>query len=343
MEEIRFVCPQCNSSLIQKDNTLVCSGCNAAWQIVDGVVKLSRSPSYWSILPVEDMKGFLQDVKIKGWKDAIVSSKNPRIKDLYLFTDCPSRADGTFYLSLTSESRVLDLGPGWGSYTFALSPRVESVVAADSSLESLEFISLRAKQDGIENIAPVHIEPLDQGKLPFEERSFDVVVMNGVLEWVGSYLKGGDPLKIQQKCLKEVGRVLKETGELWIGIENRFGLKYLQGEPDDHLRYYSSKKSVSYTTVVPRIIANMMTQKALGIPYRTYTHSLWGLKRLLKKAGFKEIEFYYPLEGYRAVSAKIYPIQSQEVRSKIRERIRPFSLFGLEPALCNNFFVLARK
>ena len=189
----------------------------------------------------------------------------------------------------------------------------------------------------------MQIEPLDHGKLPFAEKSFDVVIMNGVLEWVGSYLKTGDPLNIQQKCLKEVRRVLKEAGELWIGIENRFGLKYLQGEPDDHLRYYSPKKPVSYTTVVPRIIANLMTQKALGIPYRTYTHSFWGLKRLLKRAGFKEAEFYYPLEGYRAVAAKIYPVQSREVRAKIRERIKPFSLFGLEPALCNTFFVLARR
>jgi SAM-dependent methyltransferase len=345
---MKYVCPQCQTLLIARDDKFFCSKCSKEWRIVNGVLKLSGSPSYWGLLPAEVMRVFLKQVRARGWRDAILSSAYPEIKGLYAFTDCPSRADGAFYLSLTPRARVLDLGSGWGSYTFALSPRVKEVVAADTSLESLEFISLRARQDNRNNITAVQIEPLDYGKIPFADNSFDAVIMNGVLEWVGSYLKKGDPLKIQEKCLKEVRRVLKPGGEAWIGIENRFGLRYLLGAQDDHLKYYSSKK-IAYTTLFPRLMAGLITKISLGIPYRTYTHSLWGYRRLLKRAGFKTTEFYFPEQDYRAASSRIYPVQSGQVRKSLKNRMRKpawlklLSLLRLEPALCDSYFILLRS
>ncbi|PIS30445.1 hypothetical protein COT42_03075 [Candidatus Saganbacteria bacterium CG08_land_8_20_14_0_20_45_16] len=311
-----------------------------------GVLKYSLSPSYWSLLSQDVMKSFLAEVKTKGWQKAISTSSNPKIKALYLFTDSPSRADGTFYLSLNDQSRVLDLGSGWGSYTFALSPRVKEVVAADANLESLEFIALRARQDNCCNISAVQIEPLDFAKLPFVDGIFDAVIMNGVLEWVGSHLKKGDPLKIQQNCLKEVSRVLKPGGKIWLGTENRFGLRYFLGAPDDHLKYYS-EQGIAYTTLVPRFIASLITKKKLGQPYRTYTHSLAGLKRLLGKAGFSNLEFYYPDPDYRSVSPKIFPIISSEVSANITKRQPVWFKVITFPikrfVFCDSFFVAARR
>jgi len=285
----------------------------------------------------------------KGWREAMLTSSNPKIKDLYLFTDCPSRADGSFYLSLTRESSVLDLGSGLGSYTFALSPRVKEIMAADTNFESLRFISLRARQDGRKNITAAQIEPLDYGRLPFADKSFDAVIMNGVLEWVGAFLKRGDPLKIQQKCLTEVRRTLKPGGEVWIGIENRFGLRYFMGTPDDHLTYYSKEKKTAYTSLLPRFIASWITSRRLGRPYRTYTHSLWGLKRLLRRAGFAEMEFFFPEDDYRSISTKIIPLDSVEIRKIIAQRM-PNKLIGrvvaalkLETALCDSYFIVARE
>jgi SAM-dependent methyltransferase len=308
----------------------------------------------WSLVPAAEMSTFLAAVEKQGWKKAILESTNPQIKSLYLFTDCPSRADGTFYLSLNSTSRVLDLGAGWGSYTFALSPRVSRVVAADSDQNSLAFIAARAKQDGRQNVETVLIEPLERARLPFADGAFDGVILNGVLEWVGSQSTTGDPLKLQVNCLKEIKRILAPGGELWIGIENRFGLSYLTGAPDDHLRYYSSQQllgsqGIAFTTIVPRFVADWITRKKLGRPYRTYTHSLAGYKRLLARAGFRATEFYFPEQGYRAASTKIYPLDCQELKTWMRKKIKhPFwqqlvSFLGLEPKLCDSYFILARR
>lgn len=314
-----------------------------------GVDQLSETPSDWSLVPADAMNGLIAEAKAKGWKRAIKESADIDIQSLYDFTDSPARVDGTFYLPLNKESRVLDLGSGLGSYTFALAPRVGQVVAADSNFDSLRFISLRAGQDKQANVSAVQIEPLDRGRLPFGGASFDAVIMNGVLEWVGSYLKEGDPLQLQRRCLQEVKRILRPGGAAWIGIENRFGLRYLLGAPDDHLSYYNKDKKIAYTTLMPRILASLVTGRQLGRPYRTYTHSLWGYRRLLASAGFQQLEFFYPENDYRAISTKIYPLDSQEVILNIRQRMSVnkwlglLSLFKLERALCDSYFIIAGR
>lgn len=349
MNNIQYLCPKCNNLIGQITINTTCQKCGNPINFYNGALKLSNQTSYWNVLSPDLMEKLLDDSKKHGWKDAILKSDSQDIKDQYLFTDCPSRADGTFYMPIGKNSTILDLGSGFGSYTFAISPRVGSVIAADSNLESLEFISLRAKQENKKNIQTVFIKPLDYGKILFDDAQFDGIIMNGVLEWVGSFLKKGDPLKMQKKCLKEVFRILKPGGSVFIGIENRFGLRYFEGERDDHLKYYALDKKISYTTLLPRFIASIITRKHLGIPYRTYTHSLFGLKRLLNRSGFKKTEFYFPVSDYRAVTTKIFPIECNETKQDIQRRIsnkylsKIVNFLKLEKTLCDSYFVIAHK
>lgn len=316
-----FICLFCSSPLTQKENSLLCSRCGKKWEFVNGIAKFGEHTEPWSLLSEEEERDLLTHAESIGWAEAIKTSTFPDVRSLYEWADCPTRADATFYLPLNEKSHVLDLGSGWGSFTFALAPRVRQVVAADVNLQSLKLIRLRAIQDKIENVTPVLIAPLDFGKLPFADSSFDAVIMNGVLEWVGSHSKIGDPLRKQKNALSEVKRILKKGGGVLIGIENRFGLKYFFGAPDDHLRYYSSK-NISYTMLLPRIIASWITKRQIGIPYRTYTHSLNGYRFLLKRAGYREIEFYFPDPDYRAVTTQIYPLKTKELKKVLWSKIR---------------------
>ncbi len=295
------------------------------------------------------MSIFLAEAENKGWKKAITESSEPKIRELYLWTDNPSRSDISYYLPLEEGSSVLDLGSGWGSYTFPLSRRVKTIVAADSCLESLKFIDLRARQENITNILPVHMDPMDYGRIPFNDNVFDAVIMNGVLEWVGSYSKKGNPRKMQQKCLSEASRVLKRGGKLVIGMENRFGFKYVLGAPDDHLIYYSHDKKISYTTILPRVIANIITKMRLGVSYRTYTHSMNGHIKMLRSSGFDKIEFYYPEDGYRAVNTRIIPIPSLSAERAMMKRYGNNLLFRFLAAImgkhyfCDSFFIIGER
>jgi ubiquinone/menaquinone biosynthesis C-methylase UbiE len=346
---ISFICKECSAGLLPSSGSYVCKACSKEYKVQAMVAMLGSSGSYWEIIPQNQMTAFLDEVKRLGWKDAINYSSDQKIREQYLWTECPSRADGTYYLPISSKSTVLDLGSGWGSYTFPLSKRAGTVVSADSCLESLKFISLRAAQDNIENILAAHIDPLDFGKLPFGDGQFDCVIMNGVLEWVGSFLKKGDPKHIQERCLKEVNRVLKPGGTLFIGMENRFGFKYLLGAPDDHLLYYSPDKKIAYTSLFPRFIANIVTKTQLGISYRTYTHSISGHTRMLKQAGFRKLDFYYPENGYRSVNTNIIPIPSPSADRAMTERYGNNAVFKLLGAIkgkhyfCDSFFIIGEK
>lgn len=315
----------------------------------DGITDLSTKGTYWEIVPKDQMESTLKQMKEIGWLQAIKTSEFPKIRDLYLWANCPSRSDGSYYLPLSKDSVVLDLGSGWGSYTFPISSRVKFVVASDSCMESLQFIALRARQDGIDNIQAVHIDPLDFGKLPFASNQFDSVIMNGVLEWVGSYLKKDDPKKYQEKCLKQVFNILKPGGTVYIGIENRYGMQYFLGAADDHLLHYSAEKKVAYTSILPRFIANLISKKNLGIPYRTYTHSLSAYKKMLRKAGFNKTTFYYPESGYRAADTRIIPINSCETKRSMANKygknrlFKIVSFFRLESFFCDSYFIIAEK
>ena len=102
----------------------------------------------------------------------------------YIFDE--SRTDWHFYISLSSNSNVLDIGTGWGAISVSLGRNCGKIFAADCTLESLEFLNIRAKQEGLRNLRAVRLNPLDYPLFPFSNSFFDLVVLNGILEWVGN-------------------------------------------------------------------------------------------------------------------------------------------------------------
>jgi GT2 family glycosyltransferase len=110
------------------------------------------------------------------------------------------------------------------------------------------------------------------------EGRYDVVTLIGVLEYSRAFLQGKDPVAT---ALRLARSFLKDDGILLVAIENKLGLKYLAGAPEDHL----------------------------GVPFYG-VHGLYGehtpvtfgqreLKSLLLKAGFDSTGFYYPFPDYK--------------------------------------------
>jgi len=62
--------------------------------------------------------------------------------------------------------------------------------------------------------------------------AYDVVVIMGVLEYVGH---GSPDASIYAGFLERAASLLRPGGTLVLGIENRLGVKYLVGAPEDHL------------------------------------------------------------------------------------------------------------
>ncbi|HDZ76843.1 MAG TPA: methyltransferase domain-containing protein [Candidatus Omnitrophica bacterium] len=208
--------------------------------------------------------------------------------------------------------RVLDAGSMWGGLTLPVAQYAKEVFALDKTVETLSFLDIRARQMGYENIYPI-ASTLD--KLPFKDGYFDLVILNGVLEWVAfrqnlilekqwnaksKAIKKYEqsPEQMQINVLKELRRVTKPEGYLFLAIENRVGYQYLTGYPDDHV-------NIKFVTFLPRFLADIITKIKRGFSYRTYVYSSIGYKNILQKSGYKKLKFYGAFAHYIAPYAVI--------------------------------------
>ena len=174
----------------------------------------------------------------------------------------PFRKDGT----------CLEIGSGCGALTGLLCERVRKVT-------SVELSKRRADINFARNHEKENLEIMvgNQNDMVFPEK-FDYIVLNGVFEYAMSFTAGERPYK---DFLSYIAGFLKEDGILLIAIENRLGLKYFAGAPEDHtdaymdgLKGYPGNESV-----------------------RTFSKSEW--VELMHTCGLKHYKFYYPYPDYK--------------------------------------------
>lgn len=137
----------------------------------------------------------------------------------------PARANVLRCLDLPPDARVLEVGAGCG----AISRYLGETCAAVDSLEpvAVRAAAARARTRDLPGVE-VLIGELDD--VPAEP-TYDVVVVVGVLEYVGGGRPDRDPYL---DFLAQVAARLVDGGTLVLAIENRLGVKYLAGAPEDH-------------------------------------------------------------------------------------------------------------
>jgi cyclopropane fatty-acyl-phospholipid synthase-like methyltransferase len=106
--------------------------------------------------------------------------------------------------------RVLDMGCGWGTLTFAMAPRAREVIGVDFSRRSVEICEEGREARGLEN---VRFLCRDAGDTGLEEESFDLAVAADLLE----HLYPEDT----ERVIGEAFRVLRPGGRFSIWTPNR--------------------------------------------------------------------------------------------------------------------------
>lgn len=188
----------------------------------------------------------------------------------YYLSSARSNLVRPFEKHLLSGNVVLELGCGCGAITRYLGEVAKTVVAVEGSEERGSVAAERCAD--LDNVNVV-IEKIQD--LPETIGKFDVVTLIGVLEYSGKY--GLSPVQM----LKHARKFLDRNGVLILAIENRLGLKYFSGVPEDHL-------------AMPWI--------GITDGYRKDGVSTWSRKELitfLVEAGFKSCKQFIPIPDYK--------------------------------------------
>lgn len=272
---------------------------------------------YWGNLPREQMADIVDHAERHGFEDAC-RHVIPEYVQAHLKT--PGRDDGRFFLPIGPTARVLDLGCMWGALTLSLARYAGQVVGIDQTREVLELAAIRGRDQNLNNLIFLGGEAT---RLPVDDKQFDVVILNGVLEWIGledPYVceihwgkkqaitdsASRSPRELQVACLKEVFRVLKPGGTLYLAIENRYSFMYFAGRPDDH-------SGLRFNSLMPRAVADRYSRMRLGQPYRAYTYSRAGLAALLSEAGLRHVGTHTGMNSY-AEPLAIFPLTTPMLR-----------------------------
>jgi len=178
-------------------------------------------------------------------------------------------------LDLKSKINVLELGSGCGAITRYLGENFESVDSVEGSL-----LRARITRERCRDLDNVRVFCSDIKQLEFENK-YDVVTLIGVLEYSSVYFandKKENPFRLVLELAKSA---LKPTGILIIAIENKIGLKYWSGCPEDH---------------TGQIYDGIHGYPVDGTPM---TFSKKEIGNFLNEVGFGDLNYYYCFPDYK--------------------------------------------
>lgn len=214
----------------------------------------------------------------------------------------PERHNLLSWYSFKKGSSILEIGAGCGAVTGVFLKKDLDVTCVELTKRRADIIRERFKEEKNLVVLDGNIEKKNIKK------KFDYVTLIGVLEYSGKYGEGKDPYL---EMIKKAKSYLKSNGVLIVAIENRFGLKYWRGAPEDH--------------------TNILFDSLEGYPenHGVRTFGKKELTDLFLSSGFKEknISFYYPLPDYKfcyeIFSDEYLPSEEHPVSSNIYPSYHP--------------------
>ncbi len=183
-----------------------------------------------------------------------------------------TRANVLRAFEFSGVQRVLEVGAGCG----AMSRYLAEQCAVVDALEPVPSRSAVAAQR-LRDVPGARVFTGELSDLP-DEPSYDLVVVIGVLEYVGG---GGADEEPYLRFLDEIRRRLLPGGNLLLAIENKLGVKYLAGSPEDH-----SDRPFDSVEGYP-----------LPAPARTFDRD--ALAGLFRRAGFPSSTFFSAFPDYK--------------------------------------------
>lgn len=170
------------------------------------------------------------------------------------------------------DADVLEIGCGMGAITELLCKKCSNVTAVELSKRRATATYLRCRAYENLEIIVGNLNDIEFNK------KYDYITLIGVLEYQNNYTASENPFK---DFLVKIKKLLKPDGKLLIAIENKYGLKYWCGAPEDHSGIpFDGINDYKYSNIA-----------------RTFSKKQ--LENIIKQSGFDKTFFYYPLPDYK--------------------------------------------
>ena len=324
------VCVQCDKTLLNDLVRMECPACGAYWPINHGIPSYASATYYGDITP-ETVQKLVALAEEGHWLKAVRRMFKESNPELYDYVADPNRASWVPILPISPHSTVLDVNSGLGALTHALALNYHQVVSVEAVADMVRFTKLRLDQEGLKNVDLIQTT---LASLPFSSDTFDLIVLNGVLEWVHEWRSSGTSRDAQVAALTDLRRLLKPRGVLVIGSENRFGYtSFLR--PRGHPRVRSITRMCSWLDALHRRLEKPGFYRSLADSPKSdgpYTHSPSGYVDLLRQAGFPVVDLWWPPNGYNSPHTMLRASNRAGIRSycdfdrRYKDRLHGYAL-----------------
>ena len=197
-------------------------------------------------------------------------SQDQRWPLLYHLT--PLRRNLLEWYPFDAQGSILEIGAGCGALTGLFCEKAAQVVALELSRLRAEIIAWRYRENS--NLQVVVGDLLDTCLTT----TFDYVTLIGVLEYATG--AASDESRFR-RLLDKARSYLKPDGVLLVALENKYGLKYWAGAPEDHTG----------------VLFDGLQGYRGDVAVRTFSRA--ELETMLKDSGFHDLTFYYPVPDYK--------------------------------------------
>ena len=185
---------------------------------------------------------------------------------------------------------VLEIGSGCGAITGILADKAEKVTCIELSKRRSIINAYRNKDYDNVEIMVGNFEDIEITE------KYDYVTLIGVFEYAAHYISGENPY---EEMLRRVQNYIKPNGRILIAIENKMGMKYINGAKEDHVsRAFAGIEDYRYIKGV-----------------RTFSKP--ELCMMFERCGITKYEFFYPMPDYK-LPHTIYSEEIQPNRGDIR-------------------------
>jgi ubiquinone/menaquinone biosynthesis C-methylase UbiE len=178
---------------------------------------------------------------------------------------------------LPRASKILDVGCGPGELLLKLSEDYEHLTGIDIADEMITIAN--QKLENISSNKNIVFEVGDIENLRFEDKTFDLIVCSGVIEY----------LKDDEGWMKEIKRTLKPGGYLIINITNKYSIRKWTSAPIEKLK--SSKILLNLMNFIKEKI--LRKGKIHYFPFKPRLHSPNKFDSYLLENGFSKINHNY--------------------------------------------------